>query len=675
MAFNPQASYGLMADTSPQIYGQGGLFYLGNGTQVTDPTQYIFTQRGEAASTTNIAAVVSPSGDTTGTLDTGALNTALAAAATPYGSMIPLGPTASGNIVALRPGVYTINAPLKIGSFTTIDARGSVINLAAGSNCNMLTNLGSTAVITSTGSIGAAGSVMSFQTGASDPIYQQLLLMNPNTNSSNPPIQWGASITIPNSYAGNGFTYSTALYIGNVQYLNSFNQAQLDTTAPSTSSNLQLKLYYRDTTIRVIGGVWNYGANGSGGNNFADHTFRFFCADGITLEGCTFLSHGNNGLYGVSIVACTNYDIGPLYFDVNTGSWTWTPSHLAGFARDGVHIGGPSRDGRVFALRGSTGDDLAAITTGDFGNIAGFVTGNVSNVSFEDIRCGFSNQGLVKVIAGPGTSVTNVTVKKVTGTAAVALYIGDDNRNVATEGGTIDGLICEDVNCTGESTSSPLINIAGLGMGVIKVKNSRLSQFAGSTVNLIEVGYQPAAANTTPTVVADLSIDGLNVASLVGGRKTLNIRSSATISQLRYRDWDLPLTNYPLIANAGTVSAVYSNDVLAPVSLTAQTATIGATTAFTTPTGLAGLYRITVDLITTSAGSAGTATASIATNNGSGAKTQTTGVLDLTTLGAEVATVFEATLGGGQTITYSTTVAAAVGAPQYSLSIRCEFLG
>lgn len=618
---------------------------------------------------------VSPSGDATGATDTANIQAALNAARVPYGSMPPAGPTAAGAIVLLAPGVYTINAPLRIGSFTTLDARGSVINLLAGTNNNMLQNYGATAVMTSTGSVGAGGNTMSFQNGGSDVMYLALLTVNPTPNTSNPPAKWGASVATAQAsgYASNGFTNTTAVGIRNFQYVNSFNQAVFDANWLNNTSNITLTLYYRDVNFHVLGGVWNMGTNGSGSNNATDHCFRFFNCDGFSVEYPTFLSQGNNGLYGISIVNATNFDIGPAYFDVNPGDWTWTPSHLAGFQRDGVHINGPARDGRVFALRGSTGDDLAAITSADFGSISNNITGDVSRVSFEDIRCGLSASGLVKVIAGPGTTVSDVTVKKVTGTAACALYIGDDNRNTATQGGTIDGLICEDVNCTGGTTSSSLVNIAGLGMGEIKLKNFRLQQFAGTTINMIEVGYQPAASNTTPSTVGDLTIDGLNPATLISGNKALNIRSGSTVSKLRYRDWVNPLTNYPLIANAGTVTIAESTDSLPIVNLTGQTAAITSTAAFTP--GLSGVYRFTVSVEVTTAGTAGTVTASVITNNGLASQTQTTPTASLTASGAEADSTFSAYCAAGQAINYSTTFAGATGAPQYALRIRAEYRG
>lgn len=54
-----------------------------------------------------------------------------------------------------------------------------------------------------------------------------------------------------------------------------------------------------------------------------------------------------------------------------------------------------------------------------------------------------------------------------------------------------------------------------------------------------------------------------------------------------------------------------------PVNLTGQNAAIGATTFFTSPVGVSGMYRISYDLYTTTPAGAGSMSASFIYNNGS----------------------------------------------------------
>lgn len=126
----------------------------------------------------------------------------------------------------------------------------------------------------------------------------------------------------------------------------------------------------------------------------------------------------------------------------------------------------------------------------------------------------------------------------------------------------------------------------------------------------------------------------------------------------------------------------FSSNIVASVNLTAQAAAIAATTLYAVPVGQSGLYRVTVDAITTTVGTTGTVSTTISWNNGVIALNAIGFQLNLTALGSEVGltrsvggdsvTVFAV---GGTNIQYSTTFSNVTGAPQYSLRLRTEFLG
>jgi hypothetical protein len=113
----------------------------------------------------------------------------------------------------------------------------------------------------------------------------------------------------------------------------------------------------------------------------------------------------------------------------------------------------------------------------------------------------------------------------------------------------------------------------------------------------------------------------------------------------------------------------------AKVNLTGQTTSISSTTLYAVPSGAAGLYRVSYSLIDTSVGAAGTLTATISWNNGTGTPSQTTSSLNLTSLGAEVSGNFTFYSAASQNISYSTTATSVVGSPTYSLYLRVEYLG
>lgn len=150
----------------------------------------------------------------------------------------------------------------------------------------------------------------------------------------------------------------------------------------------------------------------------------------------------------------------------------------------------------------------------------------------------------------------------------------------------------------------------------------------------------------------------------IGATNTLQVASTGVSSSVK-------MTTYNGVATQGNgLAAIYE-----AVNLSAQTATIGATQLYAVPASGAGQYRVSVSLICSTAGTAGTVTAGIVNSNGSGAQTQTTSSLSLTGLGNEVSTQFTLYSTSSTNIDYQTTVAGATGSPKYNLNVRLEYLG
>jgi hypothetical protein len=117
--------------------------------------------------------------------------------------------------------------------------------------------------------------------------------------------------------------------------------------------------------------------------------------------------------------------------------------------------------------------------------------------------------------------------------------------------------------------------------------------------------------------------------------------------------------------------------IVGSVNLTGETASIGATAMYTVPAGQQGIYRITLELECTTAGTGGTVTAGTTYTNRSGSSSEDpiTGSVSLTTKGFESYGSAEVWCAAGSTINYETTVAGAAGGPQYAFSARVEYLG
>ena len=124
--------------------------------------------------------------------------------------------------------------------------------------------------------------------------------------------------------------------------------------------------------------------------------------------------------------------------------------------------------------------------------------------------------------------------------------------------------------------------------------------------------------------------------------------------------------------NGNTTVGNGLSSVVGSVNLTAQTGSISNTTIFTP--SAAGMYKASVYMVTTTAGSAGTVSCTIGWTDSAAAQTATpasTLTLTSNTYSSGIAVIYSA---ASDAITYSTTVSGAVGSPAYQLVISLERL-
>jgi hypothetical protein len=147
--------------------------------------------------------------------------------------------------------------------------------------------------------------------------------------------------------------------------------------------------------------------------------------------------------------------------------------------------------------------------------------------------------------------------------------------------------------------------------------------------------------------------------------------TDATSRSVRWQEFFGPSTTSPNFFVSPTAGGGAS-----AVTLRDQTAPIGKTTILNSRLiPGAGLYRATVSLILTKAGTAGTISATIGWNNGTLAQSSTTSTLATTAaLGTEIDGSFLLFSAAGQNITYLTTFSDVAGAPQYTVRVRLEYV-
>lgn len=151
---------------------------------------------------------------------------------------------------------------------------------------------------------------------------------------------------------------------------------------------------------------------------------------------------------------------------------------------------------------------------------------------------------------------------------------------------------------------------------------------------------------------------------IVAGTDGLTVDNTSNLNDISMSS---KITKYNNISTAG----VGIPSIVAVADATGQTAAIGATTLYTPPA--AGMYRLTIAMQTTTAGSAGTATGQVTvTWNGHTRTLLNIGSLDLTSAGAigqGSAIIYS---DASQPIQYGVAWSGAAGSPVYDLHVRLE---
>lgn len=333
-------------------------------------------------------------------------------------------------------------------------------------------------------------------------------------------------------------------------------------TVPSTIFN-----------VTVIGGTWDRGNNN--GTNNGTHSIVLGGNTPI-VEKCIFKSTA--GKYSLLFQNAINFVARDLYMN-NTFS-------------DGVHIQGPSARGYIENIRGTTGDDMVAITPNDYSAYTWGNEGDVTDILIDGVQ--IINQAIanaVRILGGKkGSTVLNtkrIKVKNITGTGITsfgnAVYIGDDNSDANTRNGQIDDVTIDGISVILQGASNSLVNISGISTSLtipnITIKNVAILSDMSSVVscthlvtNLVlenvkgttstttcnGIVYLSAGSYTTITRLMMSHID-ITYAGSAGG----NLINAATSGQVLADVWlsDVYINNMAGIADIITTTNFYLSDI------------------------------------------------------------------------------------------------------------------
>lgn len=201
----------------------------------------------------------------------------------------------------------------------------------------------------------------------------------------------------------------------------------------------------RDENIEIVGGIWDGNCDEMGLDAsyetehrldvpydprlFKGKLIRFAHIDRLSLSKMTVR---NPASYGIQIADARGFVVRDLFFDYN-----W---HFG--CTDGVHINGPSYDGVIENLSGTTNDDMVGMTTYDEEH-AEVSKGPIERISIRNISAqnGYS---AVRLLSGENFPMRHVHLDGICGTYRHhAVVISNHNRRPGTV--WFDDLVIENV--------------------------------------------------------------------------------------------------------------------------------------------------------------------------------------------------------------------------------------
>lgn len=312
----------------------------------------------------------------------------------------------------------------------------------------------------------------------------------------------------------------------------------------------------------------------------------------------------------------------------------------------------PKRSNATTFVDSRISDDGTIINIGDTAaNTQSVVQGNKSGSSSQ-LSVGGSNfpfeiQSLGTIAVGdPNGDGNNLTIKVNDTAKTISIDSGAGVTTMGDVGAVSNGavVIIDNSDVAGQAKlfagSGPLLNVDGT-INAISINRALVPSSAGLTT---------VGSNALPFSSA-----------YIGNAATNNIQITGTATAARVATLqDLTQT---LVGRA------------ASVALTAQSASIGSTNIQVNGgVAPAGLYRLSYYLVTTTAGTSGTVSATFGWSDLAAARTSVSATDTFGSLAAPVTGTVIIQANGVANITYLTTVTAAVGSPVYALNVTLERL-
>lgn len=511
---------------------QNGTTYGGSTWALTTPTAGITIDSSSQTWNNQFGAyvqVIQPSGDTTGATDTTNINKALNAA------RLAASATVFSSVKLTPGGVYTINATLICGSYTSFDCSDATINLAVGSNCQMVRNY-------STANPVAGATDVSCTAGTSN-ITSPILAAVAQVGQSVCVAAAGGGGVSPLTGLISAVSTSTQV----ITITNPDGTALTSTQMTTVASGGSALLFNRDKSVRITGGWWNKGAcNSTSSTQLSISALATTDAmHGISIKHCDGVVVTPQG------VSSTTYHQGHA---INIADDTTVRVECEGINYDGVgcQVTGPVYEMEVTRLKGTSQDDGLAFVAGDW-NLHCESSGNIIGISVGvvDVAVTPGGGGVLKLIAGVGNTVDQVVVYgQVRGSSDEnVVCFGDGAGDARTIGGNYGYIDLGTVSGVPGGSSYSQVGIYCPNVSTLRVKLDWPSTSSSSAI----AGNAMILGNTSGgTAINKLIIEGdvTMTANNGSGSVFYGNTSATTVNLLEFRGLHAVVTqtaNYPSI--------------------------------------------------------------------------------------------------------------------------------
>ena len=209
----------------------------------------------------------------------------------------------------------------------------------------------------------------------------------------------------------------------------------------------------KDKNIEIIGGIWDGNCDNMGleGEYEAVHRLddpyspdlfkgklvRFAHVDNIVLEKMTIKDPVS---YGVQIADSVGFVTRDIHFDYN---WHFGTT-------DGIHINGPSCDGVIENLTGTTNDDMVSLTTIDESH-AEITKGDISNVYIHNVSAHNGYSG-VRLLSAGDYDINRVVIDGVYGDYRHNAVLVSQHNMTPNQRTWFDDLVIQNVHASKSCT-------------------------------------------------------------------------------------------------------------------------------------------------------------------------------------------------------------------------------